>query len=146
MIGRNIMLPDVKDFGQLFTRANLIKDLGQYRSQIVRAWFFLDKNLSGKTFTAVAECTSFCNVSGKGIRYSLDVSPTRDVLSIIENNMIMSDCYRYSFSVYIWNKREALVVCNYNLIIGSCYLAVVNPKTIPALARFKVEKTPLYAI
>lgn len=129
-MSRRIVMPDVKDFSELFSRAEPINDLGRYESREVKVWDVEDWRARRPT-GGVASVSSFCSVDGAKRRYCLDVEPTQAVIEAIEKNMLIVDDYRLSFAVHIHPDETALVTCVYNCIIGSCWLARVGQRTVP---------------
>lgn len=64
-------------------------------------------------------------------RETVHVYPYREVISEIERHTIAVDHDRVTFEVIVWSETEALVHCQNGQIIGGCWLAIIDPSTIP---------------
>jgi hypothetical protein len=65
--------------------------------------------------------------------HSLSVQSTDIVIEYIKNNMLCIPDDSIYFRINIWNSKQSLVTAQYNLIIGSKWLAVIDTKSIPIL-------------
>ena len=122
-----IAFTDERDFRKLFPE--------------VTAFDFSDRN-TRQSWTVAEICNShgaaltirsFCSVSDarKNAMYRnpMNVTPTQAVLDYLDVALVVSGTI--SFKVVIRSAKEALIVAQYNEILGSRWLALVDPKTVP---------------
>lgn len=119
-----LVFPDVRSFGELF------EGYAPWNSTLSRRstpQAFPPVKVEG----AKGSIGPYLVVSG-GEHRSMAVKPNQAVIDYIVSNMfsILSDDTIY-FEIVIRDENEALVTAKYNKIIGSRWLALIDPKTIP---------------
>jgi hypothetical protein len=71
---------------------------------------------------------SFCILPDKT---SIWVRPTWPAFEAIKNNTIFIQNEEMFFEIIKWDEKRALILCRYNTIVGSVWLAIIDPNTIP---------------
>jgi len=74
---------------------------------------------------------AFCSVKMAGSRFSMWVRPSDFIASFIIESMLMITGDNIWFEIIGYEDGTALVVANYNVILGSRWLAVIDAATIP---------------
>ncbi len=128
---RKILLPDARDIRDVFMSALVIESLTEYRAREVHVW---DREGHPVLGSGRAVLTSFCAVSSSSP--NLDVHPKREVVAAIEKGMPIIGGYRISFQITFPESAsgKALVLAKYESILGSRFLAEVDPFTIPGIS------------
>lgn len=122
---RPIAFPDVRDFAQLFTLTTKDAEGDIWRGE--------DYNVkTGKRFQTSCRIGPFCGISGKGGYRHLYVKASDAVLEYIKANTIFCGSRdAITFKIVVRDDGEALVCADHNLILGSVWLALIDPSTIP---------------
>lgn len=115
-----LLFPQARIFSDLFEYGNIVNHQYNYRPRIVAAW---DVG-PGRCYL-----TSFCSTSPS--KPSLDVQPRPFIIDVIYGSIMKSEDYRYHFEIVDREDKSSLVLVKYDRIIGSRWLAVIDPNTVP---------------
>ena len=115
--GRTVLFPDVETFSGIFEGV----DPGKKIVAVIQSDY--DKK-------AKMGISNFVSLSSGGSFYA---SPKKEVLQLIERNMVIVAYDEIYFKIVIRSKNSALVVAQHNQIIGSRWLAIIDPKTVPSI-------------
>ena len=124
-----LLMPDARDFADVLTfvrtwdHRTMTHTSGVIPSpELVPDPVIIDGN----------EIGPFCSVTGPGgKRWSLAVTPTPATVEAIAGQLVTDDD-RLSFQViYHPNRDRCLIILEHGQIIGSRYLAYVDPATVP---------------
>lgn len=129
-MGRRVLLPHVRELTDIFERMEPVADLGRYKSRPVKVWDVEDY-LNHRARGGRAELSSFCRVRGRP--HSLDVTPTPEIIRLVEQKMMVCDGYVINFGITVRGDGTALVEAHYNQISSSCWFAIVDAAQIPTL-------------
>lgn len=128
---RPLALPDVRDFGELFSRwapwpsgIRVTSPIPPVRVPAADVDF-----RTGRERRAHMEIGPYLSVQ-PGF-HSFAVAPTSRTVEAIQNRTLSIAYDTISFEVILWDFYDALVVAAHNRIIGSVWLAVVDPLTVP---------------
>ncbi len=121
---RPIAFPDVKTLAELFTEVKP----GKGESPVIEK---MPNWTNGKRNCYL---TGWLSVSGETERRSFHVKPTEAVIACVRDSMLHGEYDRIHFEAVVWDDGRALVLAQYNQIIGSRYLAVIDAASIPAEA------------
>ena len=128
---RDVILPDVKSFGELFeiVECDVKKAPPPFvrRGEPVR----MRRGTRQESMKIGAYlCFPPC-IKGEEFRNGLYVKPTQKCLDAILAHMIMVDRDTTHFNVCVYEDGTALVACSFGLIIGEVWLARVDATTVP---------------
>ena len=125
---RPIALPDVRRFDQLFVSWRpWVSNLRERPRGIpIPA---VDHDKRGRALRRFMEIGPYLTVSPG--HHSFHVVPSERTVDAIRVNTISIAYDTISFEVIVWDPTEALVVAKHGQIIGSVWLAVVDPLTVP---------------
>lgn len=125
-VGHRLLFPHVRKLSELFVRVEPIEDLARFSSRAVHTWEVKDHwgRPAGR-----ALLSSFCSVSHP--RPSLNVTPKLEVIEKLGRNMLLVDGYVLNFEIVVRGDGTALVLCKYNRILGSRWLAIIPASEIP---------------
>ena len=118
-LAKPLAFPGVKSFGELFTRARewASKDLSARGTRAKRGG--REANIIG----------GYLTVSGRGGHESMTVTPSPALVTWLSENMLaLGDSI--SFEIVV-RSDGALVIAKHSKIIGSRWLAMIDPNTIP---------------
>lgn len=116
---RRILLPEVVSFADLFTEAR------PWHFDAPRATHNASREVDGN------EVGPYCSVDVDKRRWSLDVVASDAVIEAVRPRIVTPDD-RLSFKVIEHPASGyALVICEHGYIIGSHWLAYIDPATIP---------------
>ena len=124
--GRKIAFPDARSLADLFDDVIQIDPRSGLQAPTVATFPSWDKGNRSKSYLS-----GYMTV---GAGHSFHVKPKSEVVEFIRNNMLHGSNDRIYFRVVVWENGEALVMAEYNQIIGSSYLAVIDAATIPTKA------------
>jgi hypothetical protein len=122
---KRVLFPHTRHMRELFESWELVEDLRNYKSK--RQEFAVPGGKPGK------KCyfSSYCGVNRmKGHHTGLDVVFHPEVLSIIRDHMLMVDDYVISPRIVIRENGVALVIAQYEQILGDRWLAFIDPASI----------------
>lgn len=124
---KKIAFPNERDFRKLFPEVTGF-DLSDRNTR--QSWTIAEIcNSHGAALTI----RSFCSVNDarKNAMYRnpMNVTPSQAILDYLAGALVVSGTI--SFDVVIRSAKEALIVAQYSEIIGSRWLALVDPKTVP---------------
>lgn len=142
-LAHSLTFEDYQSFSDLFTSA-VPYDSGD-RLKNRQEWTMIgDRTIKGE-HSETNVITSWCNIQGAlaGKCPSLHVTPTAEIISWIRSNMLPIDYDHIYFQITIRDANQALVSAQYNTIIGSRWLALVDPWTVPG---YKLERFTLSAL
>lgn len=125
-VGHRLLFPEVRKLSELFLRVERVEDLMRFSSRVVHTWQVNDHN--GRP-AGEARLSSFCSVSHP--RPSLNVTPRPEVIEKLGRNMLLVDGYVLNFEIVVRADGTALVLCKYNCILGSRWLAIVPASEVP---------------
>jgi|SRR5271166_1597880 len=126
---RNVVLPDVKSFNDLFEVVE--RDVKKAPPPYLRRSIGAGGTGDVETMKIGSYLCFSSAVDGETWRDALYVKPTKLCLEAILANMIMIDHDTTHFNVVVRDGHEALVICSFGLIIGSVWLAMVDLATVP---------------
>jgi hypothetical protein len=130
---RPLAIPTAKTFGDLFSTFTTTKD-GAAAPFMFHELDYLDFARAGKTpRQATMQIDPYCSVDTRTARGSLYVGAREAVCKDVRANTIFVADDRMSWAIIVWNEREALVLCKHGKILGDVWVAIIDPKTIPAL-------------
>lgn len=124
-LAKPLMQPHVESFKDFFPRHSDYKDDGGPNGKTIR----VGDGLTGKEFDW--RIGPYCILRRNGRCYSLHVDLADCVLSRVRESMLPIENDTIYFEVVEHNNGWALVVANYNVIIGSHYLGYVRTDTVP---------------
>lgn len=128
-LARSLGLPDVRSFDALFDRWIEWNDLlapAPIAGVEVPA---TDYTRSGRPIRTVMTIGPFLSV--KPGRSVFAIEPSRLTLEAITSGTVSIPYDTISFATIVWDPTAALVVATHAKIIGSVWLAVVEPATVP---------------
>jgi hypothetical protein len=124
--GRKIAFPEAKSLADLFSEIKAPEGtapiIATFPSWEAGTWS--DRGGRSKSYVQ-----GWLNVSEP--RRSFHVQAKPEVIDWIRDNMLHGKNDRVYFEAHIWDDGRALVTAQYNQIIGSAYLAIIDAKTIP---------------
>jgi hypothetical protein len=123
---KKVAFPDERDFRVLFPESSVF-DFDNRNTR--QSWTVSEIDRNGVKLNI----RSFCSVSDARKnamhRNPMNVQPSQAVLDYLAAALVVSGTI--SFEVVIRSRKEALIVAQYSEIIGSRWLALVDPKTVP---------------
>ena len=133
-LGRPILLPDAHRFDELFAEwhpwelpwSDERRRPASYRTE------WLEEGRRGRRERAWMTFGPYLSIS-PGHR-ALWVKPTVRAYEAVLDATIRVAYDTISYEIIVWNPAEALVVAKHNMIIGSRWLAIIDPLTIPGFA------------
>ena len=130
-LSRPLALPSVRRFDQLFTSwrpwvSNLSARAERPRGIPIPA---VDHDKRGRPLRRFMEIGPYLTISPG--HHSFAVTASELTVEAIRRGTISIAYDTISFEVIVWDPTEALVVAKHGQIIGSVWLAVVDPLTVP---------------
>ena len=122
--GRKVLFPEADTFKDIFEQV----DSGKKIVAVIKSDYEKGSQMS------VSNWVSSSRV-GHGVDHSFYATPKKSVIEAIEENMIIVSYDEIYFEIVDRGGGSALVLAKYNQIIGSRYLAFIDPKTIPGYGK-----------
>jgi hypothetical protein len=121
---RAILLPDVRSFDEVLTYVREWDYDGMRDGTVPRpAPALIDEN----------EIGPYCTVNARGDRYrGIAVQARQNVLDVVAPRIVTPDDHLSFEIIEHKDRNRALVILSHNYIIGSHWLAYIDPATIPA--------------
>jgi hypothetical protein len=130
----------VNSFGNLFEQWEPYSQTDKWN--IVVSGNCIGKALEGKTkkdgspnLEGSMIFGSYCQITNKEGDYipSLSVKPKPEVIKAVLENTIIVEYDSMTWKIIIRSKKEALVICSHGLILGSTWVAMIDPSTVPII-------------
>lgn len=138
---KRVQFPECRDFASLFASVAQIPDYASVPRERAHEWTTDETDYlpGGKVRHRKGCCvlSRFCSVDARRLGdaepsyFGLDVTPTTETLAAIEGNMLISDRDCLNFRAIVRDSGSLLVTCDYSLISGGCWLAIVPATTLP---------------
>lgn len=134
---KQLGFPEVRDFRQLFTHVEPFvyssgRDTSKVQEQERRLGVRIRGERDARDGCGYMVLGPYMSIDGPGgRRRSLAVKPAQNLVDWITVTMIFIDCDRLYFDVVVRDRGNALVTVKYNRIIGSRWIASIDPRTIP---------------
>lgn len=130
-LSRPLALPHVRDFAELFDRWLPWPAGIRVTSPIpaVRVPAIEYSSRTGRERRAYMEIGPFLSITPG--HHSFAVRPSARTIEAIQGRTLAIAYDTVSFEVILWDLYDALVVASHGRIIGSVWLAVVDPLTVP---------------
>jgi hypothetical protein len=124
-LAKPLEFPKIRAFSELFEQAEPWSE-AKGRRLAVR-WNGTDWASGKKAWSTIGPYLTIRD----NPRRSMAVKPQPWLVEWIKTNLLFIEYDTLHFEIVIWTKREALVIVSYGKIIGSRWLAIIDPKTIP---------------
>ena len=125
---KELSFPDAKVFGDIFEAWEVCPNLSpDNRTPSPEGW-----NVPLNEHPSVESATITCSLNIRGERRGwIYAKPTPEVIAWIRANMLQIDYDSLYFQAIMREGGQTLIVCQYNAILGSRWLALVDSETIP---------------